>query len=275
MGFLASEMFSAAVRPDIPGQVRWNIPQPIVKNTVDEYLALAERLRPQLDLYTAYLKESTGANIEFSLACVKSPESALRKLRDSTVCEEPQRIRDYLRVEGVIQGEGRQSIDDLDKVINYIKTAPETVGYKNQYEHPEPETGFRGFKSHTEIKDPDDPQALMSVEIIITHAGMKQANETTQKLRTMERQLRDIDSGLNLIPGLKNIAKFTQAREAIRAARKFVHDHFAHKTGVDSLVSIESRYISTVDPTRVMSTLNGSFKGIKRSVKSVLTCTMS
>ncbi|MEM8834052.1 MAG: hypothetical protein AAGB32_05895, partial [Pseudomonadota bacterium] len=247
----------------------WRIHQPIVASETGFYVNLAEELRPELDAYAAFIQDRLGVEIKFSAACVKEQDSANRKLLDTTIVGFPDRIGDYLRITGTIKNAGHESVGELDAVISYLRGAPEILGYKDQFSHPDKESGFRSFKGRVLIEDPHDPQKRMLAEMLIEHEGMKKANACTKSLRDMDRALQQMDSGFKTLFGIAT-SSVTQARAGINQARKLIHDTVASDIGLNHLISDDSGYHSLLNKEEPIKTMHGSMHGVRRQVKKVL-----
>lgn len=227
------------------GIFNWTTPQAAKYQTVEEYIADAEKLKENLDAYAQFLKRSLGIQIEFSKACVKSAASATRKLNDGNVLGCPEYINDYLRIKGEITSTGKKCISDTIELMEYLEGAEETLGFKNQIAFPEPETGMRAMKTHTIIRDPSNPDLQMTAEILIGNKAMKDAYEITEQLRGFERPMRQ---AFNVFTNSKTIARAEIARKAIRELRHAIHNDAAQKCGWDKLVDPSVRHLH-VDTT--------------------------
>lgn len=225
------------------GEHNWRTPQPMLYDSVASYVALAERLRPHLDAYMAFIGDRLGIKLESSRACVKTIDSAERKLSDKTILWRPEMINDYLRVSGDIAGKDTHAVQDAQAIINYIEAAAETLGFKNQITHPERETGMRSLKVHTTITDPEDPSISMTAEIIFGDTRMREAYKTTLALRSWERDLRRL---VTLSPNIfgensKTTQKGLIAQSAIRQLRHAIHNEAAEKIGWNTLIDPSER----------------------------------
>ncbi|NQZ14270.1 MAG: hypothetical protein HRT94_05550 [Alphaproteobacteria bacterium] len=257
----------------LPNKYNWETTQLVTDFDVLDYVELAEELRPHMDAYTTFLAEHLGVNVETQAASTKTFKSASRKLRDETVVWHPERIQDYLRTTIRVPNNGKQSVQDLAKIIKHLRNAPETIGFKDQFTEPEPETGFRSFKLHTLIEDPEDSSKKMSAEIIIQHDGMTDANKITESLRTMERQFRKISANMGTVIGNSST---TQARaqiteSAIRGMRKHVHDIAAQKAGLNALITdpkILERHTCSV--SEIMDTLSGTISSARHRIETLV-----
>jgi len=260
---------------EMPGQHNWNTPQPMVFETIGEYVALQPRFIPLLDQYAKSLQDKLKVDIEFGPAVGKSEISANRKLKDASVNQTPSRINDFVRIKGKVPDNGQDSVDDLFTVKEYIKQAEETLGHKDRFEFPEPDTGFRDFKAHVVLTDPDDPSSKMTVEILFEHAGMALANKCSSELRGMERRLREEDSGLKGVYD-RAATRITIAREGLRNARKDLHDTAAHNAGLDALINSDSHYTSSHDGiSKTMSKFNGGLGCIRDQAQRVITLALA
>lgn len=251
----------------------WSSPQPITQSDVLEYVNLAHDLRPHMDAYTTFLAEHLGVNVETEPASTKTVESASRKLTDASVGWCPEKIRDYLRTTITVPNNGKRSVNDLAKIIKHLREAPETIGFKDQFAEPDAETGFRSFKLHTLIEDPENPEKQMSAEIIIQHEGMLEANEITKSLRTMERQLRELSTNMDAIVGkssaVKARAQVTEA--AVRDMRKHVHDIAGEKAGLNALITDPKiREHHTCDASKIMDRLSGTMPAARHRIETLV-----
>lgn len=254
----------------IPGQSNWNTSQNMVFGTVAEYIELQSTFVPLLNAYATFIKDKLDVDIKFGPALAKAESSADRKLLDASINQTPSRINDFVRIKGTIPNTGSGSVDDLLTVKEYIKQAAETLGYKDRFEFPEPETGFRDFKAHVVLTDPDDSSKTMTVEMLFEHEAMEAVNKSSAELRGMERRLREEDSGLKANYS-KASTRITIAREGLRNARKDLHDTAAYNAGLDNLINPESNYISSHDGIgKTMSKFNGGLGCIRDQAQRVM-----
>ena len=248
--------------------------QPVKHDSVTPYIETAKRLVAALDAYMQFLSDKLNTPIMTVATNVKSETSANRKLSDSTIVFYPERIQDYLRATIIIPKSSNSDVAALKKIINYLKNSNDTIGFKDQFSQPEPETGFRSFKVHTIIQDPEDSSLRMSAEIIVQHEGMLTTNKITEALRTMERQFR---LGPELtISQVFGANSSTQARADITKAmlrdmRKHAHDTTAEKLGLNELITdpkVRAHHTCTV--SSMLDRLKGGIPGVREHVAGLI-----
>lgn len=252
------------------GQKNWSSPQIVKFESIDDYINLSERLLPKFQKIVDDLVADLGVEIKTGTACVKLQSSANRKMVDSTVLGSPEKIRDYLRIKLVVPNTGLASVDDLEVVKEAIKSLSITRGYKDQFAFPEPETGFRAFKAHVLVSDENASEHPIVAEILIEHAGMEKANAATATLRAVERQLRNVTSGLK---GLyQDVAgpRISKSESLAREARKDIHDIAAQKAGLNRLINPESQYKLSDNVQSLRNKCNGALHGVKTAVTRAL-----
>lgn len=171
-----------------------------------------------------------------------------------------------MRVKIVVPNNGSQSVDDLEAIKEAIKLSPITRGYKDQFAFPEPETGFRSFKAHVVVEDKNVSENPIVAEVLIEHAGMEKANSATATLRSVERQLRVVTSGLK---GLyQNVAgpRICKSESLAREARKDIHDIAASSAGLNRLINSESGYTLSDSIQELHDKCDGALHGVKSAV---------
>ena len=175
-------------------EYEWNsASQELHLGTTAEYVNLAERLRQSFDAQMAFALDQAGVSeIAVRPSVIKTVKSAERKLSDKSF--DPGQIRDYLRAQGEagLPEHGRDvSIEALSKAIEFLKGWEYTLGWKDRFAYPEPETGYRDFKAHILTEDPQDPNLSMVAEFKLVHADMEAADVI--EIRAVEREYKRLE----------------------------------------------------------------------------------
>ncbi len=221
------------------GKVNWNTRQPMAFDTVNEYIDVATKLRPALNKFLEELQQETGIELDITPACIKSKESATRKLGDHTVSGHPEKINDYLRTSGDIQATSKaETIAQTKKLIDFAKRSNRVTGYKDQISFPDAETGMRSLKLHVRVSDGKNK---MDAEIIIGHIGMRKTYEATKALRSFERGFRRATCEL----GGKMPQKANNSSNVARGARHIIHNEAAEKVGWNDFINPEVAHLHT------------------------------
>lgn len=222
------------------GSHNWGQPQPLQLGCVEAYIEAAyERRRAFRDVIEEFAA-ATGPGAVIVQPCVKSFESATRKLWDRTSSSlgQPDMIADYLRGRVLVPsnpGDLRQLTGAIDHLIGH----PLMAAYKDRIYRPDG-SGFRAFNArlnidglHTELQIlPDD-----------RYGKTRAINTITEGLRGTERGIREAEERFDMVSGgevmVKRMSKLVNKAEEtidiVRDMRKAFHELAAEVTGVNAL----------------------------------------
>lgn len=222
----------------------WSVPQMTIYDSVVPYI---DDARARSIIFGDMLRDF-ATHYDFQLnhmvAEPKSEESANRKVFDRTSIHSahfghPEFIKDYGRGKMTVPA-GSDGIERLDQVMADLIHSPFTVGYKNQFLIPNPETGYRSFKA---IWDVDG----MNFEVLVEYGGMSLADNFTKKVREIERSFKALEPDINRRcterwdgDAQRKAAKWTtqmeMAIQAMRDGRKGISELYADNCGLNELV---------------------------------------
>lgn len=274
--------------PDYVGSYNWKVGQAPLRSGVhdqpDDVLTYLRRAESKIAPYNQKIESITqtlGFDLQVLPACVKSDESALRKLWDKNASAPGQadQIKDFLRAT-IIVPKGPNGVKQLEKVIQTLIAHPDTTAYKDQFFTPNPETGYRSFKAIINVDG-------FLAEMLVDYEGLRQVGEITAGLRSFERHLRQFEveapkrcSERSTNGFDKNVARLISQSNSmmvqIREIRKMFHETFAQEEGLNILLDPKLQENVTICSMKQLSekfsqAVNGSSlgKGLSQVVQKV------